>query len=114
MVLADVGLFDVIWTTLFIAGLALFVGLVIFVVRDLFRDHELSGWAKVGWLVAVLIFPFLGSLVYLMVRGGGTRGDRFFEDSVARANRTRTEVERQARRDADSTGTGSGSGSVEG
>ena len=70
MVLADVGLFDVIWMMLFITGLALFVGLVIFVVRDLFRDHELSGWAKVGWLVAVLIFPFLGSLVYLMVRWG--------------------------------------------
>ncbi len=108
MVLADVGLFDLIWTTLFIAGLVLFVGLVIFVVRDLFRDHELSGWAKVGWLVAVVIFPFLGSIAYLIVRSGGTRGDRLFEDSVARANRTRTEVERQARRDAESTGTGPG------
>jgi hypothetical protein len=105
MVLADVGLFDVIWTTLFILMLVLFIGLVIYVVLDLFRDHELSGWAKVGWLVVVVIFPILGSLVYLLVRGGGTRGDRFFEDSAARANRTRSE-ERQARRDADSTPTG--------
>jgi Phospholipase_D-nuclease N-terminal len=103
MVLADVGLFELIWTTLFILMLVVFIGLIIFVVRDLFRDHEMSGWAKVGWLVAVVIFPILGSLVYLIARGGGTRGDRLFEDSAARAHRTRTEVERQARRDADST-----------
>ena len=115
MVLADVGLFDLIWTTIFIAGLVLFVGLVIFVVRDLFRDHELSGWAKVGWLVAVVIFPFLGSIAYLIVRAGGTRGDRLFEDSVAWANRTRTEVERQAaatpsRRGRGGAGDGAGAG----
>jgi hypothetical protein len=106
MVLADVGLGQIIWTTLFILMLVLFIGLIIFVVRDLIRDHKLSGWTKAGWLVAVVIFPILGSLVYLIARGGGTRGEAFFEDSAARSRRTRTEVERQARRDADSTGTG--------
>lgn len=106
MVVADVGLGQVIWTTIFILGLVLFIGLVIYVVRDLFRDHEMSGWAKVGSLVGIVLFPILGSLVYLLVRSGGTRGDRLFEDSAARAHRTRTEVERQARGDADTTGTG--------
>lgn len=106
MVLADVGLGQVVWTTLFIVMLGLFIGLFVFVVRDLLRDHALSGWAKAGWLVGVIIFPVLGSLVYLLARGGGARGEALAEGSAARAQLTRTEFERQARRDADSTGSG--------
>jgi hypothetical protein len=39
------------------------------VVVDLFRDDTLSGWAKAGWLVFMLILPFVGVLVYLIARG---------------------------------------------
>jgi len=105
MVIADVGLGQLIWTTLFISMLVLYIGLVLFVVRDLFRDHELSGWAKAGWLVAVIIVPLLGSLVYFIARGGGARGEAMAEGSAARARLTRTEFDRHARREADSTGT---------
>ena len=105
MVIADVGLGQLIWTTLFIFMLVLFIGLFIFVVRDLFRDHELSGWAKAGWLVAIILFPLLGSLAYLIARAGGTRGEAMAEGSAARAHLTRTEFDSHARRDADSTGT---------
>ena len=41
------------------------------VVFDLFRDHELSGWAKAGWLIFIIVLPFLGLFVYLIVRGKG-------------------------------------------
>ncbi|PWI45494.1 SHOCT domain-containing protein [Streptomyces sp. ICBB 8177] len=40
-------------------------------VVDIFRDRELSGWGKAGWLLFVLILPFLGVLVYLIARGRG-------------------------------------------
>jgi len=36
---------------------------------DLFRDHELSGFAKVVWTIFVIIAPFLGVFVYLIARG---------------------------------------------
>jgi energy-coupling factor transporter transmembrane protein EcfT len=39
------------------------------VILDLFRDRELSGWAKAGWLVFIIILPFLGVFVYLIARG---------------------------------------------
>jgi hypothetical protein len=47
--------------------------ILITVISDLFRDHELSGWAKAGWVFVLLIIPFLGTLIYLIARGGGMR-----------------------------------------
>jgi len=37
---------------------------------DIFRSHDLSGWAKAGWLLFVLFIPLIGVLVYLIARGG--------------------------------------------
>ncbi|ARP73522.1 hypothetical protein LK07_31315 [Streptomyces pluripotens] len=39
------------------------------IIADLFRDDDLSGWGKTGWLVFVIILPFLGVFVYLVARG---------------------------------------------
>jgi hypothetical protein len=36
---------------------------------DLFRDQDLSGWAKAGWAVLLILVPWLGALIYLIVRG---------------------------------------------
>jgi hypothetical protein len=43
------------------------------VIADLFRDHELSGWAKAGWVVVLILLPLLGTLIYLIARGQGMR-----------------------------------------
>jgi hypothetical protein len=43
------------------------------IITDLFRDHEMSGWAKAAWLLFLVFIPFLTGLVYLIVRGGGMR-----------------------------------------
>jgi hypothetical protein len=103
MVVADVGVGQLIWTTFFLFMLAAFVWLFIVVVRDLFRTRELSGWAKAGWLVGLIVFPLIGSLVYIVARGltVGTA-----EDAAARAQLSQTEFERYARGTANSTGTG--------
>ena len=36
---------------------------------DLFGDKTLSGWAKAGWAILLVILPWLGALIYLIVRG---------------------------------------------
>ncbi|WP_347349981.1 SHOCT domain-containing protein [Intrasporangium sp.] len=41
---------------------------------DLFRDRELSGWAKAVWLLFLMFVPFLTALVYLIARGRGMAG----------------------------------------
>ena len=38
------------------------------VVIDLFSRPDLGGWAKVGWLILVLVVPLIGALIYLGVR----------------------------------------------
>jgi len=43
------------------------------IIGDLFRDHELSGWAKAGWVVVLILLPLFGSLIYLIARGQGMR-----------------------------------------
>lgn len=41
------------------------------VIVDIFRDDDLNGWAKAGWLIFACILPFVGIFVYLIARGRG-------------------------------------------
>ena len=65
--------------------LVAWVGCLFLMFRDIFRSDDLSGVAKAAWTVLVFAVPFLGVLLYLVVRGGGMhhrevqhagRGDR--------------------------------------
>ena len=54
--------------------LALFIAwlcLLFYVFADIFRSHDLSGFAKTMWVLFVFILPMIGCLAYLLVRGGG-------------------------------------------
>jgi hypothetical protein len=56
---------SMIWFTLFF----LWIWLVITVFMDVFRSHDLGGFAKFLWVLFVLVTPFLGVFVYLIARG---------------------------------------------
>ncbi|HUC50439.1 MAG TPA: PLDc N-terminal domain-containing protein [Xanthobacteraceae bacterium] len=45
--------------------------LLITVFRDLFRRHDISGWAKAVWVIALIIFPYITVFVYLIAQGRG-------------------------------------------
>jgi len=47
----------------------IWIWLLIVVFSDLFRSHDLSGWAKAAWVIGIIILPYLGVLLYLIVRG---------------------------------------------
>src|SRR5262249_14899064 len=47
----------------------IWIWLLIIVFSDIFRSHDLSGWAKALWSIFVIVFPYLGVFVYLIARG---------------------------------------------
>jgi membrane protein implicated in regulation of membrane protease activity len=58
------------WTILEIFLWVLWIWVLIYVFIDIFRSHDLSGWAKALWFIFVLFIPLIGVLVYLIARGG--------------------------------------------
>jgi hypothetical protein len=72
----------VLWSILWIFMFVIWFWLLVSIFGDLFRDPEESGWAKAGWIVFVLVLPFVGILIYLIVRGHGMQ-DRAIEAAKA-------------------------------
>jgi ABC-type multidrug transport system fused ATPase/permease subunit len=58
------------WTIFMIFLWVIWFWILITIFIDIFRSHDLSGWAKALWFIFILIIPLIGVLVYLIARGG--------------------------------------------
>jgi hypothetical protein len=72
-------------------ALAIFMFVVWFwlfvtVASDLFRRHDISGWAKVLWVIALVLFSYIGIFAYVLTQGRGMA-----ERNQARAQQARDE-----------------------
>jgi Short C-terminal domain/Phospholipase_D-nuclease N-terminal len=63
-------LLNVFWTMFEFFLWVIWIWVLIMVFIDIFRSHDLSGWAKALWFLFVLFIPLIGVLVYLIARGG--------------------------------------------
>ena len=72
MVLADSSypVLSIFWTMIEFFLWILWIWILIWIFIDIFRSHDLSGWAKALWFLFVLFIPLIGVLVYLIARGG--------------------------------------------
>jgi len=68
-VAADYPFLDFLWSMLLIFLWIAWFFILFRVIVDIFRRHELSGFGKVLWLIFVIILPFLGVFVYIIVEG---------------------------------------------
>ena len=68
---ADYPFLDVLWTMFVFFLWVIWFWLLITVFGDIFRRHDISGWVKASWTVFVIILPYLGVLIYLIVNGQG-------------------------------------------
>ena len=68
-VAAEFGTGQVFWSFLWFFLFFIWIWLLIVVFSDIFRSHDLSGWAKALWIIFVVILPYLGVFVYLIARG---------------------------------------------
>ena len=81
MLLADYGLGEALLTTLSIFFFVIWIWIVITILMDIFRDHEMGGWTKAFWVLFLIFIPFLTALIYLIVRGSGMR-DRAIQEQT--------------------------------
>jgi ABC-type multidrug transport system fused ATPase/permease subunit len=70
MIAATYPLLNIFWTMLEFFFFFVWIWLLIGVFADVFRSHDMGGPAKALWVIFVVIFPFLGVLIYLIARGG--------------------------------------------
>jgi uncharacterized membrane protein YcjF (UPF0283 family) len=61
---------DAFLTMLYFFLFIIWIWLLIMVFMDVFRSHDMSGWAKALWVIFIIVLPFLGVFVYLIARGG--------------------------------------------
>jgi uncharacterized membrane protein len=83
---------------LFLTMLELFlwivlIVLVVWTILNILRSRDLSAWVKVGWLVLIIVIPFIGVFAYLIVRGAHLAGEQ-----VATANAPQDEAARRYER----------------
>ncbi len=81
MLIADFTFGQVLLSVLEIFLFVAWLWILFTVIADLFRDHELSGWAKAAWVFFLIFLPFLGVLIYLIARGHGMR-DRSIKEQA--------------------------------
>lgn len=93
-------LLDLFWSMLMFALWIAWLLLLFRIFADIFRSPDLGGWGKAAWSIGVIIVPLLGTLIYLIVRGGSMH-----ERDIAHANAQRQAFEAEVRAAAGTPGT---------
>ena len=73
LIAADYPFLNILWTIIIFFAWVAWIWIVITVLIDVFRRHDIGGWAKAGWVVFVIVLPFLGVLIYLIAEHDGMR-----------------------------------------
>jgi Phospholipase_D-nuclease N-terminal/Short C-terminal domain len=71
--LADITFGELLLVVVEIFLFVVWIWILFTIISDIFRDHEMSGWAKALWILFLVFIPFLTGLVYLIARGSGMR-----------------------------------------
>jgi len=90
--LAEFGTGQVFWSMLWFFLFFIWIWLLISLFGDIFRSKDLSGGAKALWTIFIIILPFLGVLVYLIVRGNSMQ-ERALQDAANRESEFRGYVQ---------------------
>jgi predicted PurR-regulated permease PerM len=85
IVAASYPFLEVFWDILIFFAWVIFIWIAITVLIDVFRRHDISGWAKAAWVVFVVILPWIGVLAYLIFNHDGMAERRAKETQAAQA-----------------------------
>ena len=71
MILANYNFASFLWDVLVIFAFVIWFWLLIVVFGDVFRRRDISGWGKAGWIILVIVLPYLGVFIYLIAEHDG-------------------------------------------
>ncbi len=80
---------EVFWTMLIFFAFFIWIWILITVFADLFRRSDIGGWGKVGWIIFVVLLPYLGVFVYLVAEHKGMT-----ERAMQQAERSQSEMDK--------------------
>jgi hypothetical protein len=89
---ADYPFIDVLWSMIIFFFWVIWIWIVITVLIDVFRRDDIGGFAKALWVIFVVILPWLGVLIYLIVEHDGMR-----ERSVKQAQSQKEQFDQYVR-----------------
>jgi hypothetical protein len=76
---------NVLWDILIFFAWVIFIWIAITVLIDIFRRRDMSGWAKAAWVVLIVLLPWIGVLIYLIINHDGMADRRYREAAAAQA-----------------------------
>jgi hypothetical protein len=76
------------WTMLVFFGWVIWFWLLITAFGDVFRRRDLSGWGKTGWIILMIVLPYLGVFIYLITQHGGME-----ERNLAQAQQSKAQMD---------------------
>lgn len=84
----DYPLLNAFWTMCLIFLWVMWLFLLVRIIGDIFRSQDVNNWAKTGWLVLVIVLPFIGVFIYVLARGHSMS-----EREVAHAQRQQKQLQ---------------------
>jgi hypothetical protein len=66
VIAADYPFLNILWSMIIFFCWVVWIWMMIVILTDVFRRHDISGWGKAAWTVFLIVLPFLGVLVYLI------------------------------------------------
>jgi hypothetical protein len=76
---------EIFWTMLIFFAFVVWIWILFTVLADIFRRHDTSGFAKVLWIIFIIIIPYFGVFIYLIAehKGMTERAIKSQEDAQA-------------------------------
>ena len=75
----------ILWSMLIFFAFVIWIWIAVTVFMDLFRRHDVGGFAKALWVIFIIIAPFLGVLIYLIAYHQGMAERRNKDAAQAQA-----------------------------
>ena len=71
VIAADYPFLNILWSMILFFTWVIWIWMMIVILTDVFRRQDIGGWSKAAWVVFLIVLPFLGALVYLIVEHDG-------------------------------------------